>query len=131
MGAWGTGSFENDDAMDFAGDLIDGGDAAQLRAALEAIPREGYIEAMDATNAIAAAEIVAAAHGRAGSDLPEDMAAWVTKHRGDVNVKMLTLARDVVMRIAEDKQSELRELWEESDDFAEWMVAVDGLLKRL
>lgn len=131
MGAWGAGSFENDDALDFVGDLADGGDVAQLRAALEAIPREGYIEAMDATNALAAAEIVAAAHGRPGPDLPEAMTAWVAKHRANVNAKMLTFARDVVKRITEDEQSELRELWAESDSFAEWKAAVDGLLKRL
>jgi len=131
MGAWGAGSFENDDALDFVGDLVDDGDAQQVLAALDAIPSEGYIEAWNATPAIAAAEIVAAAHGRPGPDLPEDVAEWVAKHRGSITAKMLTLARVAVKRIAEDEQSELRSCWEESDSLSEWQAAMDDLLKRL
>ena len=65
MGTWGTGSFENDDAADFMIDVLDSGDLSLIREALDnVLTSTEYVEAPDATLAIVAAEIVAAARGR-------------------------------------------------------------------
>src|SRR5215468_1909995 len=63
MGAWGHGSFENDDAADWVHEFELQG-ASAVVSALEYIsrfPEEEYLEAPGASVAIAAAEIVAAA----------------------------------------------------------------------
>ena len=65
MGAWGFGSFDNDDAADFLADATESGDLSLVRGALDnVLTSTEYVEAPDASQAIAAAEIVAAALGR-------------------------------------------------------------------
>lgn len=61
MGAWGTGVFENDAAGAFAVAVAGGGGVAALEAALDRVLAAGdvYLEAPQAEEAIAAAEIVA------------------------------------------------------------------------
>src|SRR5688572_21854583 len=68
MGAWGTGSFDNDSALDFVGDVVEGGDwQAVMELALA--PVEPGEPIRDEVAAIAAAEIVAAARGHAAPEL--------------------------------------------------------------
>lgn len=64
MGAWGHGSFENDSAMDWLGQIV-GGDPSIVRAALEyVVVASGHIDVDDGSVALAAAELVAAATAR-------------------------------------------------------------------
>ncbi len=65
MGAWGYGPFENDDAMDFVGDLETATGTGHLSTILYAISddRTEYVEAPESSVAIAAAEVVAALLG--------------------------------------------------------------------
>src|SRR5690242_14698988 len=69
MGSWGTGTFENDTAVDWIGDFADGaGDVEMVRTALTTVAdASGYIDADHGCEALAACEIVAAALGRAPS----------------------------------------------------------------
>lgn len=126
MGAWGPGSFDNDDALDWLDDLVDGASDA-IRAALEATDAE-YLEAPDASSALAAAEVVAAAAGRPAADLPGEVSEWLEEHGTRQAAALAPLARRAVERVRRD--SELKELWEEGDP-SEWLAAVDGLLERL
>ncbi len=65
MGAWGTGSFDNDDAADLLTEVTGDGDLSLVREVFDNVPTSTeYVEAPDASQAIAAAEIVAAALGR-------------------------------------------------------------------
>lgn len=129
MGAWGAGSFENDDALDWLDDLESRGLAAvdeALRAAAEA---EGaYLEAPDASTALAAAEVVATLRGRPPLDFPGEVEAWAKLNAREPDRALLELARAAVDRVRAD--SELKELWEESGA-DEWRAAVDDLLARL
>ena len=72
MGAWGDGIFENDDAMDFIGDLAEAPANApsELSERFEAVEGEEYVESPDGTEALAAAAIVSAA--RDGSPVKPD-----------------------------------------------------------
>jgi hypothetical protein len=132
MGAWDASVFGNDDAADWAGDLIDAGDSQIVTDTLERAAGPGgrdYLEAPDGSAALAAAEIVAAAAGR---PLPvnaynERALAWAAAHPG--LAELIPLAVRAVERVAAD-DSELRELWEETDDPA-WTAAVHDLLGRL
>ncbi len=48
MGAWGTGNLENDQAMDFAADLADDGDADTVESALKAVTEPAAAEQVGA-----------------------------------------------------------------------------------
>jgi hypothetical protein len=129
MGAWGAGAFENDDAMDWLDDLLDGDDDVLLRDALSAAAEaDGDLESPDSAAALAAAEVVAALTGRPSSTLPEEAAGWV-RAQGGVKPWMLDFARRALDRVSRD--SELRDLWLETGDAGEWEATLVDLRERL
>jgi Domain of unknown function (DUF4259) len=129
VGAWGIGNFDNDDAADWVYELAESGGTDVLTAALEEATSDGYLEAPVCAAALAAAEAVAALLGNAGKALPDEVRRWVAANDGEIGHDLLALSRAAVMRVKED--SELRELWQDSDDFEQWLSLQDDLLKRL
>ena len=130
MGTWGFGSFENDDAADWVYGLEEADDLGYVHATLEAAAgADGYLEAPEATTALAAAEVVAALDGRPAPDLPDGVQAWIATHPLPVDGSLRELAQRAVARVAGD--SELRELWEEAGTLAEWQRVVEPLQGRL
>ena len=129
MGAWGPGSFENDDAMDWLGGLTpDSGDAA-LRPALVAVAEgRGHVEGPDCSVAIAAAEAVAAARGKPATKLPPEVEAWLASSP-HIARDLVDVARMAIRRVVSD--SELKDLWEESESSEEWREAMSDLESRL
>ena len=129
MGAWGPGSFDNDDAMDWVGGLTpDSGDAA-LRPALTAVAEgHGYVEGPDCSIAIAAAEAVAAARGKPAATLPPEVAAWL-QSGPHIARDLVDVARKAIRRVVTD--SELKDLWEESESAEQWREAMSDLESRL
>ena len=131
MGAWGTGTFENDDALDWIADFCESPSEGDLVAALSAAADvDGYVEAPDAANALAAAEVVAALKGA-----PTDSAVIadylpVMEQAGirptDVLMALTLRAIDRVV-----SNSELKELWDEVDDSPAWYAAVAALRERV
>ncbi len=133
MGAWGTGSFDNDDAGDFLAEVTDSGDLALVREVLDnVLTSTEYVEAPDACQAIVAAEIVAAALGRPtlAAQRRDDLARWLASIRPKIEADLVAQAREALSRILAEN-SELRELWEETDDFAEWRALVSELGQQL
>ena len=132
MAAGGYTTFENDDATDWLdGFGSDGASAAQV--ALETVtgldPLD-YLEATEAAHALAAAEMVAAARDGDTSRLPKDAVARLQDNAAKINAaKLLSPARRAVSRVL--KNSELKELWEDSADAEDWEVDVRELLERL
>lgn len=129
MGAWGPGSFDNDDAADFLADLLDSGDTSLLRETLDnVLTSTEYVEAPDASQAIVAAEVVAAALGRASPAAARNkpLMAWIVRIRPRIDATLAMQCADAVSRILAPN-SELRELWEASDAFAEWRAALEEL----
>lgn len=101
-----------------------------MLAALQTILEEGdTIEADQAAEALAAAEVVAAALGHSAAGLPGEATDWVQAHAGEIDPALVPLAVDAVTRIRTN--SETQALWEESDSGAEWHAVVDNLLARL
>ena len=138
MGTWGSGNFENDAAMEWIGDLRGSGDADTVKAALEAVTEPGSandLDAGEAAQALAAAEVVAVAIGHPPTvDPPEretldQLKAWVGDHP---QVSVLgPLARRAVDRVAQPG-CELRELWfEDAADTEQWTGVLDDLRARL
>jgi hypothetical protein len=131
MGAWGAGIFENDDALDWF-DALENAGADAVLVALQTIPEEAeYVESSQASEALAAAEIVAAAHGHPAASLPGEAADWLAANAASIDATLVRLAIDAVTRIR--AESELKELWDEAapDDRTQWYANVDDLLGRL
>ena len=130
MGSWGFGTFENDDAADWAADLAEMGEDALIDEALERVleAESDYIEAPDASCALAAAEVVAALHGRPGHGLPDELRSWI-EGKPTPEGTVVQKARKAVAAIK--KGSELRDIWEESDGLDDWQPIVDDLERRL
>lgn len=135
MGAWDGTTFGNDTAADWAGELADSGSVAGVAEVLTQVaeaPAHEYLEAGPASEALAAAEVVAAALGRPVESSPyiEQALAWAASH------PELAQLQSIAVRAAERvraPESELAELWEEAndDDHREWKDAVADLLQRL
>ena len=130
MGAWGIGHFDNDDAGDWMLEFEDAKSLAPVRDAFaEADASLDYLDAGIACIGLAAAEVVAASLGRPAPDLPDSVADVVATLDGPPASDLVARAKAVVERIGAD--SELRELWEETDDFDEWQSRVADLAGRL
>lgn len=132
MGAWGALAFDNDDACDWAGDLDAVKDFSLVEAAFDTVESAAYIEAPDASNALAACEVVARAAGRGGyqNSYTEGVDAWVARVGLKPSPALLRRSLGVITRILGDK-SELRELWDDSENPQEWRDAVEELRRRL
>ena len=128
MGAWGTGAFDNDDALDWVWELEDGGITA-IESALDDAIRSSDLSTPTDVEAIAAAEIVAAASGRPLPGLSDEIAALVGQVAPGVTPEHTARARTAVERVL--NASELAELWAETDDADEWRGLVEDLIQRL
>ena len=129
MGAWGYGNFDNDMAADYAASFHDEHNEAGLLETLAAVAEEGYPEADEASEALAAAEIIAATLGKASRDFPENLlpiASTLPLTNADAAKKIARRAIKAVL-----KKSELQELWEESDEYEAWQTVQQQLLDRL
>lgn len=143
MGAWGCNAFENDTAADWLADLPQDGIGRHVEDALQAAlpsplalmqklagkPVEEYLDADVACNALVAAELVAAWNGNAHAALPDAVKALLKDQAAGFNRDLAELARMAVARIGQ--ASELRELWEETDEFSVWQQELAHLLRRL
>ena len=126
MGAWGHLFDENDDAADWLADFADAPDWSTVDAAM--VHGEQYVEAPDASNALAAAEIVAAAIGNASPRLDAAVMEWASGQSDQGNSRR-EAAIKAAKRVRDD--SELSELWEDSDEFEGWKQSVDETIARL
>lgn len=128
MGAWGYKTFENDDAADWLYELEESSDLSVIENALTF--EDTYIEAPEACNALAAAEILLAISGKPHSELPENAASWVAKHTHLNSAPLFPVAVASLTKILSDN-SELKELWEDSEDFASWKDDVSEIVAAL
>ena len=124
MGAWGPGSFENDDAMDFAASVRAPED---LLGPLRVESPEQDIDTTLASEIIVVAECVAAMRGFPSDDIPDDLADRVATF-GKPGRSLYLHARDHLQAVIQ--RSELMELWAE-DNPDPFIEAVHELISRL
>jgi len=130
MGTWGHFNFDNDDAVDFAGEFMDSGsEVTLLEALVPAAEADEYLEVDVAAAALVAAEIVAAWRGHPGSDFLPGLLPKV-QHLDVSDEDELT---DLALRAVESvlKESEMQEQWAEGNELAAWEAAQQDLLGRL
>lgn len=174
MGAWGTGSFSNDDAADWldmlmnapegAGSDEEPGVQALIFGAIGAVvvdesddagededddelddededdgdEGEEMIDATVASEAVAAAEVIAAVRGHPGSfEDADELRDWIKSGLKPADRTMLLRGEfaaptiEALNRVL-SPESELAELWADSDDEGKaWRANVQDLIKRL
>jgi hypothetical protein len=133
MGAWGTGNFENDTALDWVYELEQTSDLSLVeRAIADVVHEDDYLDADLGCIGLAAAEVLAALRGKPARDLPEEVAAWLGANQLTPDQKLVKEALVAVDEIRNDAQSELKELWEEESELLlEWHAVLDDLSLRL
>jgi uncharacterized protein YggL (DUF469 family) len=136
MGTWAVDAFGNDYAQDWAEDLHETSNLDAVEDTLNTVLDSGAeLEAPFAAEALAAIEVLARLQGKGGAR-SEDSAAvdeWVAarkaktvKPRADLAAKA---AQAIERILAPD--SELRQLWEDSEHYADWRASVEDLRARL
>ncbi|HLY08078.1 MAG TPA: DUF4259 domain-containing protein [Planctomycetota bacterium] len=130
MGAWGPGNFENDDALDWVGDLAEAKDGwTQIRSTLSDVAKTDFVEASKASSALAAAECVAIGRGKPpGTPAPAEAAGWCARNRSGYSEELRVLALRAVQRVR--GHSDLKIVWSESED-TDWDDVVGDLERRL
>ena len=143
MGAWGYHHFENDGAADFVIQLQEEGITKIYEAILRVVelPESEYVDLDDAQQALAAIEFVAAARGNASKDFPEESKRWMKeKYLADILEPDPDEAHKAYFNITEISQqaierirsnSELKELWEETENADAWKQELDELKERI
>lgn len=133
MGAWGTGIFDNDTACDWAHELEGQRDLRVIERTLDAVlDGDDAPDADIGEEALAAAEALARLQGHWGvrNSYTERMDAWVEAAGLTPPAALVDKAHAAIDRIL-GTDSELAELWGESDEFDGWKAAVAELRGRL
>jgi hypothetical protein len=131
MGAWGAGSFENDDALDWVAELEESRGTKLVKKALREVmdAGDGYLEADVASRGVAAAEVVAGLNDAPGDDLPEEVENWIEEQRDRTTVDLSPLALEVLARVR--TKSELWDRWHEKPESKSWVEGISKLEERL
>jgi hypothetical protein len=134
MGTWGERAFDNDTAADWAETLMNVDDLSVVEAALDKVDVLGhdYLEQDLACEALAAGEVLARLSGKTGysNAYTETVDEWVASHKLQPPPSLLRRATAAIDRIL-GPGSELRELWDDTDEAANWRAAVSDLRGRL
>lgn len=130
MGAWSHEPFGNDTACDWAYELEGQRDFSHVARTIQAVLDNGaeYLEDSPATEAVAAAEVLARSLGRGTQNdtYTEDVDDWLATVDAKPSPELLRLADKALTRIL-GPESELRELWEESQEFDAWKASIETL----
>jgi hypothetical protein len=137
MGAWSEENFGNDDACDWAYDLEKSKGTEVLMSPINTILiNTDYLEAPECCTALAAAEVIVASITKDYSRIPENTQKWLNKKQGlifgslpEITKEHALLAKQAVEKILID--SELKELWQETEDFTKWQDIQKKLIQKL
>jgi hypothetical protein len=134
MGTWATDAFGNDYAMDWAQDLHEYKTLELVETTLDNVidSQEAALEAPFAAEALAALEVIARLLGKPGEDDPatSEVDEWVAACKKKVTPPLLEKARLAFERITAES-SELRQLWQDSEHYADWQADVAALRARV
>jgi hypothetical protein len=127
MAAWGSGSFENEDAAAWLAEL---GTKSpdDLTGIFAAADDPGYFEAPAASVVVAAAEVLAALQGSPAHGVPSEIVRW-TANREAPTPELKALALRALDRVR--RNSELKDLWLEADGLNDWTAALQELQTRI
>ena len=134
MGAWSHEPFGNDTANDWADELEESSDFSIVEKAFNQIieSAEEYIDADIACEAHAAAEVLAQALGKGTQDdaYTEKVDAWLTKLTIKPHDLLIPKALQA-LGLLTTEDSELDELWQDSEEYSQWKANIDELKELL
>ena len=128
MGAWGIGPFENDTALDWAGETDADLPAIEhaINEVLETKPNE-YLDSDVGIIGIAACQSLVYYKNKK----PGFISKWLGKNKPvPIEEALITNAIKAIDRI-QSNNSELYELWQESDEFENWCQTNKDLKEKI
>lgn len=131
MGAWSHEPFGNDTAADWAYGLADCKDMVYIEGAIDAVLSEKeYLDSDIASEAVAAIEVIAKmlGNGTQADAYTESADIWVAAMTVQPSAEIRAKAVRALDRITAD-ESELAELWSDSDDSDGWTATLSALRK--
>ncbi len=131
MGTWGTGFFENDEALDWLQWIESTEDFGRVEKVLLDVAGDGldFLPAPQSQIALAAAELVAAMRGRPARELPDHARDWLSHLPLHADLPLVEMARKAVTAVL--AESELNAVWSETGDFPVWKRQLLDLHQRL
>jgi hypothetical protein len=131
MGAWGTQFDENDSALDWLAEFTSNPSWSSIDDLFDMIidaDDANDVEVDESSAILVGAEIMAAAFGKPSPRLNAEMVTWAQS-----NADGATALRKKAIKASElvRDESELSDLWEESDEGEEWTASIDDLISRL
>lgn len=135
MGTWAVDAFGNDYAQDWAEDLHETSNLDAVEDTLNTVLEAGgELEAPFAAEALVAIEVLARLQGKGGARSDDSAAVdeWVAarKPKARPRADLADKAIRALDRIT-GADSELRQLWQESEHYNDWLAAVADLRTRL
>lgn len=130
MGAWSHEPFGNDDAADWVYELENAQDDAVLAKVFESAieNKDEYLEADDASVIVAAVEVIAKLLGKGTQEdaYTAQIDEWVNTVNIEPSPELLEKARTALDLVLSD-DSELNELWGETEYYGDWRANIDAL----
>jgi hypothetical protein len=132
MGAWGTGPLENDAAGDFVYAICNDGGLAAMADAFDHVLEAGDedLEAPAAEEAVASAAIVARLKDGVPLTGEDEIEAWIAAEKPVASPDLIAKARGALLRV-QTEPSELLELWQDADEFPQFLAGIKALWARL
>jgi hypothetical protein len=134
MDAWEANAFGNDSANDWLAEVVESSDLEMIHEAFDAVlgAGDGGVEMQVGEEAVAAAEMVAWLSGQPGrgGDHADQIESWLENNELEFTDSLAKKAKRAIDRVY-NRPSELREAWEESDDFEDWKTELANLKDRL
>lgn len=134
MGAWSHEPFGNDTAADWKYELEAAKDLSLIEGAFDRVleSEEDYVDASDAEQAVAAADVLARLVTQRTENLEklQIVDAWVAKIQVKPRKELIRKAQQALHRIMSE-ESELFELWQESGSYDDWAASMNSLQQQL
>lgn len=130
MGAWGTGTFEDDIACDWIEDLGDSDPIAFFRHCLDLSGQESGLEYVACVGVVCTAEMIHGVLIGERSNLPATAMDWIRDNRS-IQIDGLVMHAMVGLCRVIGPDSEMRQLWEDdAERLVSWIDNVTYLLNR-
>jgi hypothetical protein len=135
MGAWAAHAFGNDNALDWFGEEFVREPVGAVKSVIGLVlnaTASDYLESPEGCAGLAAAEIVAIAHGRARTGEEQELVNQVRPH-AEAIMSVPQIKQDALGAVdrIEGSNSELNELWNEDNPDSEWTEQNADLRSRL
>lgn len=132
MGAWGTSPFEDDGSLDFLYLINEAPSEDILDEAFNHVfeNEDDYIDTDICSCALMAGEIIATVYGKPSTKYNGQMEFDFESLKNQISDDLIEKGIKAISIVKNSDNSELRELWEESD-YEDWLAEVENLIDRM